>query len=555
VPRRARTSAAVLLGYAAISFLYFGVRLLPHPGRLILGTGTDPEIFVWSVAWWPHAILHGDNPFVSHAIWAPDGINLAWTTSVPAIAVAVAPVTLLFGPVAGYNVAALLLPALGAWAAFLLCRHVTRAFWPSLAGGYLFGFSSYMLGQQLGHLHMTAVFVVPLAALVVLRFLEGELDGGGLAWRLGLLLGLQVYLSTELFFTLSLSLAAALALAYACVPALRGRIRAVPRPLAAAYALAVALASPLLAYAAAGFEATTLNEPDLYSADLLNLVLPTRLVAAGGGIAGGLVDAFPGNDAERGAYVGLPALLVVCLYAWSRRRRPAARFLVLALALAVAVSLGTALWVGGHRVVPLPWELVSRLPLFNNVLPVRFSLFASLAVAVVVAIWSASRAAPCWARILLPAAAVLAIVPGLRQATWLSHPERPAFFAQPTLLEACIPPGENLLIFPYGYRGSSMLWQAESGFRFRMAEGYLRPDTPNSFDFPAVRKAVAGGPDPTIAEILQLARAKRVARVVSLRYYDHPSYDELRALGPVQSLGDVLIGPACGHPPLTRPGS
>jgi hypothetical protein len=135
VPRRARTSAAVLLGYAAISFLYFGVRLLPHPGRLILGTGTDPEIFVWSVAWWPHAILHGDNPFVSHAIWAPDGINLAWTTSVPAIAVAVAPVTLLFGPVAGYNVAALLLPALAAWAAFLLCRHVTRAFWPSLAGG------------------------------------------------------------------------------------------------------------------------------------------------------------------------------------------------------------------------------------------------------------------------------------------------------------------------------------------------------------------------------------------------------------------------------------
>ena len=71
--------------------------------------------------------------------------------------------------------AAILLPALAAWTAFLLCRHLTGSFWPSFAGGYLFGFSSYMLGQELGHLHMTAVFLVPLAALVVLRFLEGAL--------------------------------------------------------------------------------------------------------------------------------------------------------------------------------------------------------------------------------------------------------------------------------------------------------------------------------------------------------------------------------------------
>ena len=34
--------------------------------------------------------------------------------------------------------------------------------------------------QELGHLHMTSVFLVPLAALVVLRFLEGELGARGL---------------------------------------------------------------------------------------------------------------------------------------------------------------------------------------------------------------------------------------------------------------------------------------------------------------------------------------------------------------------------------------
>ena len=51
------------------------------------------------------------------------------------LAVVLAPVTLLFGPVVAYNLAAVLLPALAAWTAFLLCQHVTGTFWPSVAGG------------------------------------------------------------------------------------------------------------------------------------------------------------------------------------------------------------------------------------------------------------------------------------------------------------------------------------------------------------------------------------------------------------------------------------
>ncbi len=108
----------------------------------MLGSGRDPEIFVWSFAWWQHALATGQNPFVSHAVYAPDGINLAWATSVPGLAIPFVPLTWLFGPVASYNVAALLLPAAAAWTAFLLCRYLTGALWPSLVGGYLFGFSA-----------------------------------------------------------------------------------------------------------------------------------------------------------------------------------------------------------------------------------------------------------------------------------------------------------------------------------------------------------------------------------------------------------------------------
>jgi len=72
---------AALLGYVAVSCLLFGWRLLPHPGQKLIGFGAegkqrDPEIFVWSFAWWPHAIAHWTNPPFTHEISAPPGINL-----------------------------------------------------------------------------------------------------------------------------------------------------------------------------------------------------------------------------------------------------------------------------------------------------------------------------------------------------------------------------------------------------------------------------------------------------------------------------------------------
>ena len=120
-------SLLVLAGYAAVAVAYFGRGLLPHPGAKLIGfdpsgVQRDPEFFVWSFAWWPHAIGDWTDPFVTHALYAQVGVNLAWTTSVPALALAFSPVTVLFGPVVAFNVAALLLPALSAFTAFWLCR-------------------------------------------------------------------------------------------------------------------------------------------------------------------------------------------------------------------------------------------------------------------------------------------------------------------------------------------------------------------------------------------------------------------------------------------------
>ena len=142
--RRGWTSGLALGGYVLVAFLYFGLPALGNGGRTYIGTpNADAQLEIWAFAWWPHAILHGHNPFFTHVLWAPSGVELAWPTMAPGLALAFAPLTYLLGPTGSFDVCAVLMPALSAWTAYLLCRHLTKSFWPSLAGGYIFGFSAY----------------------------------------------------------------------------------------------------------------------------------------------------------------------------------------------------------------------------------------------------------------------------------------------------------------------------------------------------------------------------------------------------------------------------
>src|SRR5436190_1582258 len=121
-------SGTALLLYAAASIALFGAPILFQLPRWYVGWGADPASHVWFLAWWPHAIAKGMNPFVTHAIWAPTGYDLAGSTSVPGPSLLLAPVTALAGPVASYNLLALAAPAFSAWGAFFLCRRLTHRF-------------------------------------------------------------------------------------------------------------------------------------------------------------------------------------------------------------------------------------------------------------------------------------------------------------------------------------------------------------------------------------------------------------------------------------------
>ena len=507
VSRLGRSTIGPLAIYGSISLAFFGRPLLLHGDRDYTGLRYDPQIFIWSLGWWPHAILDGENPVVTHAIWPVTGVNLAWVTAVPGLALLAAPVTLLAGPVISYNVLSVALPALAAWTAFLLCRYLTGSWWASLAGGYLFGFSSYMLGHTTaGHSNLTSVFLVPLVALTVLQYLHAKIDGRRLALRLGLLLGAQVYLSTEVFATLTVSLVVSLVAAFVVVPDVRRRLREAVRPLLGGYVIGCIVAAPILVYAFADFRTESINDPALFPADLLNAIVPTEATLVNSGRARSISGEFLGGVAESGAYLGLPLLAVLGWFAWQRRGCSAGRLLMVLLALGFVAQLGVALRVRGDRVMPLPWALAEKLPALSNVLPVRFTMYVALGAAVAVALWAASSRPSRWVRVGLLTAAVISLVPAVSRDLWSRTPTRPAFFAD-DVYRTCFRPDENVFV-PDAAAIDATLWQAESGYRFRIANGALSPEFPDGVPDEDVARSVLYNniPEGGGAAVVRLAR-------------------------------------------------
>ena len=97
-------------------------------------------------------------------------------------------------------------------------------------------------------LNLTGVFIVPLIALVLVRFVRDELSRRGLAVRMGIMLAVEFWISTEVVVTLTIMLIAGLVLAIVLLAEARRRVAASIAPIAGAYAGAAVLAAPLLFY-------------------------------------------------------------------------------------------------------------------------------------------------------------------------------------------------------------------------------------------------------------------------------------------------------------------
>jgi hypothetical protein len=480
-----RPSLAALAIYFAISLIIFGGALLDRGGYI--GRGPDASLVMWFLAWWPHALADRINPFFSHAIWAPTGINLAWTTAFPLPSLALSPLTANSGPAATFNLLSLASLPLSAWAAFLLCRYVARSWWAALLGGYIYGFSAFALQkQECGQLVLTLAFLEPLAVLLVVRAIVGEIATGRFIAALAAVLAAQFLIEPESFAMLTLFGAMALLLGWSFVPRGTGsRIARTFVPIAAAYAIMALVLSPYL-YSMFAYEIPrgSVWTPESFSTDALNFIVPSDAAAVGAlPQFSRLAAKFASGQCEANAYFGVPLILIVAAFAWRHwRRDPVGKLLVDMLVIVCVLAIGPVVHFGGAALMEGPGKILTQLPLLSKVLPARLMQHAFLIVAIIVALWFSESRLSRSTKAALAAIVAISTMPNLSAAYWTSANDTPAFFST-DLYRKYIAPGENLLILPYGIRGNSMLWQAESAMYFNMVGGYSGPQLPEYKDW------------------------------------------------------------------------
>jgi hypothetical protein len=501
--------AVVLYGAAALVYQHHAVE---HLGSSCACIGTDPTMFMWSMVWWPHAILHGLNPFVTHLIWVPDAINLAANTSTPGPALLAAPLTAIAGPVVSYNVLMLIAPVTGAWFAYRLCLYLTRAPAVSILCGYLYGFSTYSLGALEGHLQLVFTFGAPAAALLTVKRLDGAMGARRYLVLMALVLIAQLSCGTEIVFTTTIMGVVALAAGWTfSPPEMRRRIVGLLPALAGAYAAVAVICSPFIYYALTGPEVAK-DRGMAFPADALSFAIPTGLLRVGGHRFAAVSNGFVAGFVETGTYLGPPIIIIVAAFAVQRWHTRAAKILVSVLAFAVVWSLGEQLNIDGHPTIPLPWKLVGNFKLLNEILPVRIGLYVFLASVVMVALWLTAPGSSRLRRWPLALLAVVFLIPDTAQ---FNGPlDEPAFFTT-ALYRHYLRPNEIVLPIPYGTAGPGLLWQARTHMYFRLASGnfYVPPDYGIQ---PFVMQALGPGPSAASVAALRAFVAQRHVQAIAV---------------------------------------
>ena len=459
------------------------------------GSCCDQEQAIWYLGWTPHAIANGLNPFFTTQIGAPAGVNLMWSPSMPLLGVLGWLPAKIGGPIFGFNVVLVVGIALSGFTAWLAIRHWTGDGLGPIVGGAVYAFSPYIVSHAATHLNLATAWVPPLLLLAVDELLVTRRRP---PWHAGLALGVlsaaQLLISEEMLATSILS-----AVVLVCVMAVArrdGNSRARWREGVARLAPALAVAMGVFLLLAAWpltvqfFGPQRISEqvqsPTTFSTDLLNLVLPTPYQLIAPEAATRVSHDFSGLYHEATGYLGVPLLcllVVVAVRQWDDLR---IRVACVAGALLVVLSLGPWLHIGKQALhIPLPWLALEKLPLLKHVLPGRFTLFAWLAVALVVAvvIARATRLAPRPAAqwLLAVAASIVLLIP----APLARQPfQTPAFFRN--WPNHHIAPDETVLVAPYFVNGDDpapMVWAAEADYGLRMPEAYAYMPQPNGGTF------------------------------------------------------------------------
>lgn len=481
----------------ALVYLLIGViaywPVIPGISDHLFSVNGDFTQSVWFIAWFPHAISHGINPFFTNAMMVPNGVNLAENTASPFLGLLSAPFALVLSPLVIGNLFMVVAMPISAFSAFAVFRR--WQIWDPVAvlGGLIYGFSPYMVGQGVDHPELIFLPVPPLIALTVTSILQHRGSRRRLGVQLGLLVSIQYLISQEVLAIVIVVTVLAVIFVCARHPTWT---RQLARTAAVPVGIAVAVTAVLLAYPiwmmTAGpqhFTGPTFPVTNAIHNDLFSFIVPGPLQKVSLGMRSiGIRLVGGSNPTEAGGYIGVPLLIITGYLAWRSRRSPRTQLAVALLFGTAVLTIGTHLAVNGRLIqFPLPFALLDHVPLLNNVLPSRVGFSVAACLAAVVAFGlddihrSSARGRPDVsvghrhrdrkAAVLVGVTLLVLIATQLPMWPYA----RTTASVLPTKIQQAIPPGDPIAItYPYDtdFLTVPMLWQAEDGFRFRLIGGY-----------------------------------------------------------------------------------
>ncbi|MGK5684483.1 hypothetical protein [Actinoplanes sp. URMC 104] len=387
VRRRLPADLWAPLSYAVLAVLVL-VQLWRDPnGRVLASNDDDHGIFLFMLAHAERVVFDGANPFFTDRLNVPDGVNMMANTSLLALGLPLAPVTHFLGG----GVTAALILTLGlagtayAWY-WVLSRHLVTSRLAAWIGGLWCGFCPAMISHANGHLNFVSQYVLPFIVWQALRLREpGRARRGGVI--LGLLITVQVFINEESLLFTALALGV-FVLAYAAMAPQQARRDA--RHLLAGLGVAAGVSAVLLAYPlwhqffGKGHYHGQPFAPDQYATDLASIVGFARQSLAGNAELTRRMSVSGTEDNTFFGPVGFVLIVASVVVLW---RSVAARAAAVAAFVLLIASLGPTLKVFGHDTgIPMPFRLVSHVPIIDLVSVTRFAIVPATIAGVLLAL-------------------------------------------------------------------------------------------------------------------------------------------------------------------------
>jgi hypothetical protein len=495
---RVNPALAVIVGYLAGALLVTW-RLWADPASLaVAGNMKDADAFAWFLRYAATAVAHNQLPaLTTTALNAPQGVNVMWNNFMLLPGVLLAPLTLAFGP----QVSLTLMTTLGFAGSAAALFYVLRRWGVSLSAaglaGAVYGFSPALLQSAIGHYNLQFAVLPPLIVDRVVRLATGR----GRAWPrdavwLGVLCAAQIFIAEEVLAETALaSVVLLVALALAEPRLVRERVLTLLGGVGVAMGTVLALAGyPLWVQFFGSLVQHGSRFPlDAYQDNDAAFVTPSRYLLFHTASSAAAAARFPYGAPEYLAYLGWPLLAALIALAVVCRRHVVVAPCAIVLVVLEILSLGAHAQVpGSAATVSLPWDWLTRLPLFDIGLPDRLPILADGFAAAMIGFGldelaararSAGRHKSIAALWLVTIAVVLPLTP-LPLPT-ASVPPLPAGW-QAAFAALRLPPGAPVLTVPVPGHFSAaplsaaapltapMRWQADTGSPASLIGGYFQ---------------------------------------------------------------------------------